>query len=231
MVPAFCIQRDRSDALFSLLLYYDNLGIPIFNPVSKHHLSRYKPYQIQRLKAAGCLLPPTLISNNPSAATEFIQKHGQCIMKPVAGGALTVSANDLVASGQIEALTHVPAIIQKRIIGKDIRVTMVEDDIISCVVIKVPESSLDFRGGSYYIQGRVHYENYPLPEAIQEQCRRGAKAVGLRYTGIDIRVTPDGEYFMLECNSAPVYLGIEQQMGHPITEKLCKALLNAKRQN
>ncbi|WP_020394220.1 ATP-grasp domain-containing protein [Thiolinea disciformis] len=224
----FCIQRDRSDALLSLLLHYGNLGIPIFNPVSHYHLSRYKPYQIQRLKEAGCLLPPTLISNNPIAATEFIQAHGQCIMKPVAGGALTLSANDLITSGQIQSLSQVPAIIQKRILGKDLRVTLVEDEIVSCVVINVPESSLDFRGGLDYIHGKVHYDNYLLPDAVQEQCRRGAQAVGLRYTGIDIRVTPKGEYFMLECNSAPVYLGIEQKMGHPITEKLCKALLKAK---
>lgn len=221
------LQRDRSDTLLSLLLTYEQAGIPIFNPPSQTLLSRRKPYQLQQLQAAGCHLPATLITNNPTEAKEFITKQGECIIKPAAGGSLTLSANQLLAEGHLDKLTTAPAIIQQRIQGEDLRIVVVNDAVVSCASVGVPQGTIDFRGEQAYQQGKITYKEVSLPRLIELQCRRAASLLGLRYTGIDIKYTPEGEYYMLECNSSPIYLDVEYKLKHPITEALCMALVSA----
>lgn len=221
------LQRDRSDTLLGLLLSLEHLGIPCYNPPSKSHLSRRKPYQLHLMRSVGCKVPPTLITNNPEAAAEFITSQGDCIVKPAAGGTLTLSANELLAQGDLHKLAA-PAIFQKRIRGRDIRVIVIDQEVISSAIIDIPEDTLDFRGDEDYQNGRAQYIEITLPHEVQKQCLKAAEVLGLKFTGIDIRITPDNEYYLLECNSSPIYLDVEYKLGHPITEKLVQALSKPK---
>lgn len=221
------LQRDRSDTLLSLLLMYEQAGIPMFNPPSQTLLSRRKPYQIHQLQMAGCQLPASLVTNNPLDAQRFIEEYGECIIKPAAGGSLTLSANQLLQNGGLANLSVAPAIVQQRINGEDLRIVVVNDAVVSCAAIGVPEGTIDFRGEQSYQQGKIAYKEVSLPRLVELQCRRAAALLGLRYTGIDIKHTADNEYYMLECNSSPIYLDVEYKLKHPITEALCMALINA----
>ena len=219
-------QRDRSDTLLSLLLYYEQCGVSMINPVSKSYLSRRKPFQIEMMKSAGCQMPTTLVSNHPERAEQFIKAHGDCIIKPAAGGSLTLSANELMDTGQLQHLTEAPAIIQQRIFGADLRVIVIDDKICSVAKINVPDNTIDFRGDHDYEQGLISYDEVNLPPAVEVQCLAAIKRLGLRFSGIDIKLTDDGQYYFLECNSGPMYLDVERKLQHPITRELCHALLS-----
>lgn len=216
-------QRDRSDSLLSLVLTLEQLGIPCFNPPSKSQLSRRKPYQLHLMRSVGCQLPQTLITNDTTAAANFIKQQGACIVKPAAGGSLTLSANALLEQDELKYLAA-PAIFQQRIRGRDIRVVVIEGEVVSSAIIDIAEDTLDFRGDSIYQQGKAHYIEVTLPQEVIAQCQRAAQVLGLRLAGIDIRVTPNHEYFLLECNSSPIYLDVEYKLGHPITKSLVNAL-------
>lgn len=221
----FGLQRDRSDTLLGLLLHFEQHGIRMLNAPSKSLISRRKAFQLQVMKKAGCTLPATLITNDAHAAREFIQNHPECIAKPAAGGSLTLSANQLLEQGILERLHAAPAIFQERIIGKDVRVTIVNGEIVSSVIIDVPDDALDFRNAPGYQEGRTSYIEQPLPDDIAQQCRQAMQALGLNFSGIDLRLTPEGKFVMLECNSSPIYLDIEYKTKHPITAKMCDYLL------
>lgn len=223
----FGLQRDRSDTLLSLALSLENLGVPCFNPPSKSHVSRRKPYQLHLLRSVGCKLPNTLVTNNAKDATAFIHAQGDCIVKPAAGGSLTLSANELLEQGGLDAIAA-PAIFQQRIRGRDIRVIMVNHEVVSSAIIDIPVDTLDFRGNADYENGLAHYIEAPLPEEVAKQCQRATQVLGLKFAGIDIRVTPTGEYVLLECNSSPIYLDVEYKLGHPITKHLVQALTSAR---
>jgi D-alanine-D-alanine ligase-like ATP-grasp enzyme len=45
------------------------------------------------------------------------------------------------------------------------------------------------------------------------------------WTGIDLRLTPEGRYVFLEANPSPMFLGFEQRSGLPLTEILAELLL------
>ncbi|MFZ1342424.1 ATP-grasp domain-containing protein [Thiothrix eikelboomii] len=221
------LQRDRSDTLLSLLLMYEQAGIPLFNPPSQTLLSRRKPYQVSQLQAAGCQLPATLITNNPAEAKLFIEAQGDCIIKPAAGGSLTLSANQLLEQNALENLVAAPAILQERIHGEDLRIIVVKDTVVSCAAVGVPAGTIDFRGEQNYQQGKITYQEVSLPRLVELQCRRAAALLGLTYAGIDLKHTATGDYYLLECNSSPIYLDVELKLKHPITEALCLALINS----
>lgn len=221
----FGLQRDRSDTLLGLLLAYEQAGVVMFNRVSKSMTSRRKPYQISVLQGVGCKMPETLVSNDPDEVAAFIRATGECIVKPAAGGSLTLSANELLASGQMSHLSQAPAIIQQRIFGDNLRVMVIGDHVCSAVAVGVSGDSIDFRGENQYQNGEVSYRQVELPEVVQQQCAKAVAALGLSYSGVDIKLTADGQYYFLECNSSPIYMDVEIKMQHPITEDLCTALL------
>ena len=45
------------------------------------------------------------------------------------------------------------------------------------------------------------------------------------WTGIDLRLTPEGRYVFLEANPSPMFLGFERQTGLPITDNLAALLV------
>ena len=221
---SFCLQKDRSDTLLGLLLTYEQMGLSMINPTSHSLLSCRKPYQLHIMRQAGCPLPETLVSNDPEATRQFILSHKETIVKPAAGGALTLSAQELLKDNRLQQLRKVPAIFQQRIFGDDIRVVVVDGEIISSTIIGVPEGTIDFRGNHSYQHGLTQYKPINLPEAIQRHCINAAQALGLRFTGIDIKRTSEHQFFFLECNSSPIYLDIELKTGHPITAALYESL-------
>jgi len=56
-------------------------------------------------------------------------------------------------------------------------------------------------------------------------CLRIARALDLLWTGIDLRLTPEGLYVFLEANPSPMFLGFERQTGLPLTESLATLLV------
>ncbi len=219
------VQRDRADTLLGFLLTLELEGVAMFNPPSRTLTSRRKPYQLQVLRRAGCPVPETLITNDPVAARDFLGHFANVVAKPVAGGSLTLSASAL-APADLERLRRAPAILQERIQGRDLRVVVVDDRVVSSVAVNVPPGTLDFRADETYQSGCASYDEAPLPAAVEQLCVRAARTLGLRFTGIDIKLTEDGEYVFLECNSSPIYLDVELKTGHPITEALGWALLS-----
>jgi glutathione synthase/RimK-type ligase-like ATP-grasp enzyme len=224
-----CVQRDRHDAALGLILALEDSGVPIFNPPSRSQLSRRKPYQLSVMRRLGVEMPATLVTNDPARARAFVDdqraRGNATIVKPASGGALTMTGEEL-DDDAYEYLRMAPAIFQERVFGRDLRVMVLDGEVISCAAIKVPDGTLDFRGNATYQAGRIAYDDVELPAAAQDQARQLASALGLRFTGIDIKHTDDDRYVLLEANSSPIYLDVERKLGHPITDLLVQRVLD-----
>ena len=55
-------------------------------------------------------------------------------------------------------------------------------------------------------------------------CLDAARALDLLWTGIDLRLTPEGRYVFLEANPSPMFLGFESRSGLPLTDALADLL-------
>jgi hypothetical protein len=221
-----CLYECAFDAWVGMLTCMKRDGMPMFNAPSAMLVSRRKPAQLDALRRAGCPVPRTLITNDPARAKRFIDETGACIVKPVIGGALTRDANAL-SSAELDALVAAPSIIQQRIFGDDLRVMILDGEVISSVAIGVPSGTIDFRGDASYASGSASYTEAPLPRAIAAACARATRALDLRFAGIDVKRTASGEHVILEVNSSPIYLDVEEKMNHPITRRLCERVVEA----
>ena len=68
-----------------------------------------------------------------------------------------------------------------------------------------------------------------MPDEVVVKLRAFMGVLGLIYSAIDMRLTPDGEYVFLEVNPAGQWLFIEDRTGQPITAAVAEHLLTSDR--
>jgi len=221
-IQHYTVQRHFTESLHSLLLNYEHAGVPMFNPPGQTMLTQYWPYQLRMLQSSGARVPPTLLSNHPNRVVDFINKHGDCTIKPAASSSPALSANQLLAGGQLQARAFPPAILQQRVRGEDVRAIMVNGRVTASYMIVRPRY-----GSQAANNGQAQYIEISLPKSVDLQCRRAAALLGLKFNSFDLRKTEDDQYYLLECNPLPNYIEVEKRLHLSITADLCHALLAA----
>jgi glutathione synthase/RimK-type ligase-like ATP-grasp enzyme len=63
-----------------------------------------------------------------------------------------------------------------------------------------------------------------LPYEIQERCVALSKTLDLPLCGIDLKLTPDDQYYCFEVNPSPAYTYYQEQTGQPIAEAIVRYL-------
>lgn len=210
-------QLERSHLAQSCLIDLERSTKPMMNPLLASGPFDLKPLQLGAFKQAGLRIPETVITNSPGVVRAFAKAVPRLIFKPTAGGAET-RALDESAFERLDAIRAAPVIFQERIDGPDIRVTIVGGRIVSAVEIPTPH--VDYRLSDDYRAGRQHYVEHALSTDASRMALTAASLCRHVLSGVDLKRTPAGEYVLIEANSSPVYLDIEQKTGHPITEAI-----------
>ncbi len=210
--------RESYALIVSWLKWLEFNGKRILNPLSSFDLHFLKPFHIEHLRAKGFPVPQSLCSNDSAQVRNFIESFDRIIYKPIAGGAYCqeIDKNNL-NSQKLETLRNSPVIFQELIEGDNIRVTVVGDKVISSALIET--EALDYRGNEKSLK------SIELPTWIKEMCVQACKESGMLYSGIDLIQNSAG-YTLLECNPAPMYLGIEKNLGHNISEAILNFISN-----
>lgn len=207
--------REKSQMLLGLLSRWSQVGIPVYNPRSTEWLQA-KPAQLAVLEEAGLPVPETVWTNDPEVVKRFAEGR-RVIYKPVAGGAATqeLGSGDLTEE-RLRALAGAPVTFQELLPGDNFRVYCIDDDVVA--TFRIVSAALDFR------QNEEVLELYDLDDEVHEQCLRATKALGLRWSGIDLRAGADGALRFLEANSSPMFLGFDARGGSDILGSLAGRL-------
>ena len=72
-------------------------------------------------------------------------------------------------------------------------------------------------------------EPLALPDEVAAACLRVARQFQLLFAGIDLKETPEGDYYCFEVNPSPGFLVYEQQSGQGISRALAQLLATAVR--
>ncbi len=220
-------QRERASFYVAWLIALQHRGCRIVNGPQAASVLQYKPFQLHALRTLGARVPRTLISNDPTAVRAFHADVKDVIFKPLMGGAITRALDDDTLP-ELPNVVASPVIFQERIEGDDLRVMIVGDEIVSSVAIVTPQQHLDFRDDPAYSGGHARYRHVELPEPIKAFCRKAARECGLLFAGIDIKHKPGSDdWVFLELNSSPIYLDVEQKLGHPISAAIAKLLVSS----
>lgn len=213
--------RERLQLVLSWLCELDDLGVPIVNPPRSGINFLFKPYQLALMRRAGVPVPRTIYTSSEAAARAFRAEVGPCIVKPIAGGAHTRDFDSDEVQATLHLIRGAPIVVQERIHGEHVRVTVVGGEIESAVVIESAE--LDYRDDPRYHED-ASYREAELTAEGRKIALEAARASKLTYTGIDILRKGD-THVVLECNTSPIYLDIERRMGHAISRALARHLV------
>lgn len=215
---AFIAQNDARGLFESFLIRLPTRWV---NGWQAFKLHQTKPVQLAMAARLGLPTPATVLTNDPDAVRAFANDHPRSIFKPVQGGAHTRPLSmDHLKDENLANLAYAPVTIQEEVPGTNIRVFVAGSRVLSC---EVRVATLDFRDTDDPLILR-----HELPTEQQDSCRRLAAAMHLLWTGIDLRLTPEGRYIFLEANPSPMFLGFQRRSGLPLTEALAELLMQGK---
>lgn len=192
----------------------------VFNRVSATASNGSKPYQSQFIRDAGFSTPPTLITNDPQEVSNFFSIHKRVIYKSISSIRSIVrelSADDLP---QLEKVRVLPTQFQAFIPGTNIRVHVVGHEVFAT---EVETEAVDYRyAGRDDIS--VSMRAIKLPAEIEERCIRLSEQISLPLCGIDLKLTPAGEYYCFEVNPSPAYTYYQDYTEQPIAQAIARWL-------
>jgi glutathione synthase/RimK-type ligase-like ATP-grasp enzyme len=185
-----------------------------------------KTFQLAAAERAGLPLPRTLVTSDPALAREFLRGCGRAgaIHKAVHATVADWRRTSRVTRGdraRLDDIRHAPVILQQRIPGVDVRVTMVGDELFAAEIDARRSSSPDdYRG----FEKECRIAPCALPAGMVRGLRALVRDLGLQYGAADLRRRADGAWFFLELNPAGQWLFVEERTAQPISEAIAGLL-------
>ncbi len=179
-----------------------------------------KPFQSAWLRTLGFLTPATLLTTDPAAAEAFWQLHTRVIYKSLSGTRSIVSELTPAHRDRLAHIAACPTQFQQHIPGQDYRVHVVDDQLFPTVI---HSSATDYR----YAEIPFQAEPCTLPDSVATLCRHAAQAMQLTLAGIDLRRTPQGEWFCFEVNPSPAFTSFEDPTTQPIAHAVAHLLASS----
>ena len=210
----------RNEGDLSLMGLLEDLSCPVVNRIGGGLSNNSKPYQALVISRAGLAVPPTLVTSDPAAVRAFHAEHGEVIYKSASGIRSIVRRLGPDQLARLDLLCDGPAHFQAFIHGDNVRVHTVGDRVFAT---RIRSEAVDYRYA--HVDGlTARLEPVRLPHTAEAACLRLAHAFDLLFAGIDLKQTPEGEFFCFEVNPCPGFLYFERHTGQPISAALADLL-------
>jgi hypothetical protein len=217
--PSRLASRELHDSLYRWL---EMTPARVVNRASAMGSNASKPYQSQLIAQAGFAVPETLVTNDPDAVREFLAQHPRVVYKSTSGFRSIVQelrASDL---GRLDDIRWCPVQFQAYVVGEDVRVHVIGTDVFAT---RVTSTATDYRYAGSDGGRPARLEAVELDDALAQRCVDLARSLGLRFTGLDLRVPPEGDVVCFEANPCPAYAYYEGHTGQPIAAAVAKHLV------
>ena len=191
-----------------------------------------KPRQLMIARQLGLCVPETIVTNDPDRAISF-SKRGDVVAKPLRqaliddgnrGKVIFTSRIETSIEHQTASIELAPVIFQREVRKRaDIRVIVVDDRVFATAIASQDheETSVDWRKG---VRTDLIHRTTILPKDVDKACVAITKALGLRYSAIDLIEDDDGKHWFLEANPNGQWAWIEQKTGAPISAAIVDGL-------
>jgi hypothetical protein len=213
-------------ALYGVLGCCDALWV---NDLQNDAAAEYKPYQLKVAGDVGFRIPSTIVTNEPARVLEFWEHSGGAVVYKAFNQRGMVWRPTRILTREdatlIDHVRHAPVIFQTFVPGvRDIRVTVVGPVALAAEFDIERLDVIDHRVRMADLPCRMHQ----LPQQVEARVLALMRRFGLEYAGIDLRVTPDGDYVFFEINTAGEFLYVQDRAALPIAEELAAFLARGK---
>jgi hypothetical protein len=193
----------------------------VVNRASAMASNNSKPYQAQFIRAAGFEVPETLVTNEPDLVRDFLAVHGHVIYKSVSGTRSIVREVDDDALARLDDIRWCPVQFQAYVEGVDVRVHVIGRQVFAT---RITSAAADYRYAARDGGLPARLEPTRLSELTEQRCVELTERLGLRFSGIDLRITPAGRAVCFEANPCPGYTYYEGHTGQPIARAVARHL-------
>ena len=208
----------------TLYRWFEITPARVVNRASAMASNGSKPYQSQLIARSGFSVPETLVTSEPELVHDFLVEHGRVIYKSVSGSRSIVqelTATDFTRLGDI---CWCPVQFQAYVNGADVRVHVIGEQVFAT---RVSSGATDYRYASMGGMGPARLEAIELDDDLAERCIELTRSLGLRFSGLDLRVPEEGDVVCFEANPCPAFDYYESHTGQPIAAAVALHLAGA----
>lgn len=221
-LPADAPERARCRSLHDAFVTWTSLTpARVVNRAAAMASNGSKPYQAQLIRRVGFDVPDTLVTNEPDLVRDFAAAHGRVIYKSVSGVRSIVEVLDDDALARLDDVRWCPVQFQAYVEGVDVRVHVVGRRVFAT---RVASEAADYRYAGARGGSPARLEATRLAGAVEDRCIELTGRLGLRFSGIDLRITPDDRVVCFEVNPCPAYTYYEGHTGQPIARAVAEHL-------
>jgi hypothetical protein len=203
----------------ALWCFCDVAPIPVLNRPSAMVSNNSKTFQAQLIREH-FRVPATVVTTDRDAAVAFWERHGTVIYKSVSGQRSIVTRLTAAHTDRLDDVCWCPTQLQEYVTGRDYRVHVVGPRVFATEVVSTAD---DYRYAAR--QGAdCELRAYELPAEVGPRALALADALGLPLAGLDLRRTPDGEWYCFEVNPSPCFSYYERHTGQPMTAAVAALL-------
>lgn len=204
----------------ALWAWADETRARVVNRSSAMSSNGSKPYQAARIAACGFRVPASLITSDRDAALAFWDRHREVIYKSISGVRSIVSRLRPEHRERLDDLAWCPTQFQQWVPGRDHRVHVVGGEVFA---VEIVSDADDYRYAAR--QGTTaELRAARLPLDVADRAVATAAYLGLPLAGLDLRRTPDDEWFCFEVNPSPCFTYYEHHTGQPLTAAVASLL-------
>jgi glutathione synthase/RimK-type ligase-like ATP-grasp enzyme len=212
---------DSREAYHALVAFANTWPALVVNRPSASASNAVKPYQQQLIACHGFRVPRTLVTTVPEEARRFYEEcAGRVIYKSISHNSSIVRRVTPADLERLHEVQHCPTQFQEYVAGVDLRVHAVGNRLFATEVMT---DATDYRYAGQEGADR-EMRGVGLPAEIEDRCHRLMGGLGLALGGIDLRRTPEGEYYCFEVNPAPVFTFYEDHTGQRIGDAVVDLL-------
>jgi glutathione synthase/RimK-type ligase-like ATP-grasp enzyme len=200
------------------------------NDPTRDDAAARKARQLRVAAEVGLKVPRTLITSDPGRARAFLAARAsiQTVYKTFSCTHAIWRETRLLRQedlAHVEAVRVAPVIFQEFIPADcDLRITAVGGKLFPAAIQSMSrEGAIDFRTS----MGDAVVRSEQLPAEISEKLAALLRRLGLAYGAIDMRRTPDGDYYFFEVNTAGEFLFVEDRTAQPIARAIADWLSEA----
>lgn len=189
--------------------------------------AEFKPAQLATAVAVGLSIPPTIITNDPMRARDFVAAVDRAVYKPLWSTpyatrdvAKTVWVRE-VKAGELDERVAGTAHLFQQCVAKvaDLRVTVIGEKVFG-VRIESSDGLLDWR----YDYNQLTYAAAELPPALVTAMHAYLARFNLVFGCFDFALTATGGIVFLECNPNGQWAWMSEPTGLPMTAALADLL-------
>lgn len=220
-LPSPLLHSDGQVALRTVLAWADSCHARVLNRPAASTLNMSKPLQLMAMAKYGFMIPQTLVTTTIADVLAFRDRVGEVIYKSVSATRSVVRRLGPEQDADLMRVPNCPTQFQEYVPGDDVRVHVIGDHVDALLI----QSSVDDYRYAGLHGASVTAVPLSLAPELADRIRAMVRAMRLELAGVDLRRTPDGQWYGLEVNPSPGFTFYERISSVDIAPKIAALLV------